>query len=250
MSESGMDDESSSPDVIHAPQGRIPMTAPSFAPPLSAVGGNKSHIDFIRGFGLETPLESEEEMEPNDEPEQGDDQNNQEINLDADEVVEIEDDSTTAPHSRLHSRHVSRNSAALSLRSVGGNLTSQFQDPPEETDEQDASQEHGEESQHAQQTVLDGGNLTSQFQDPPEETDEQDASQELGEESQHAQQTVLDDEVDEWTGSEDIYLGIDTSDDEVSCFSSLLQIPCLYYFHRVLVNGLTHQMKKGPVSNV
>ena len=187
VSESGTDNESSPPDAIHAPQGRIPMTAPPFAPPLSAVGGNKTHIDFIRGFGLETPLESEEETESKDGPEKAeDDPNNddQEIDLEeryADEIVEIEDDSTTAPHSRLHSRHVSRNSAALSLRSVGGNFTTQFQDPPEEVEEGDISQEHGEVSRHAQ--------LTS-----------------------------LDDEVDEWTGSEDIYLGIDTSDDEVSYF--------------------------------
>jgi len=162
------------------------MTAPAFAPPLSAVGGNKSHVDFIRGFGLETPLESEEETEPTDEPKKADHQNNnrQEMDLEerhADEVAEIEDDSTTAPHSQLHSRHVSRISAALSLRSVGGNFT-QLQDPPEESEEGDMFEEHGEVSQHAEQTAL-------------------------------------DDEVNEWTGSEDFHLGIDTSDDEVRCSS-------------------------------
>lgn len=185
MSESGMDNESSPPDAIHAPQGRVPMAVPLFAPPLSAVGGNKTHIDFIRGFGLETPLESEEETEPKDELEKVDDQNNnvQEVDLEeeryADEIEEVEDDSTTAPHSRLHSRHVSRISAALSLRSVGGNFTTQFQNPSEETEERSIFQEHEEVPQHA------------------------------------TKQTVLDDEVDEWTGSEDIYLAIDTSDDEV-----------------------------------
>lgn len=51
----------SSAEPIHMPQGRVPMTIPSFAPPLSAVGGNKSHVDFVRGFGLDVPLESEEE---------------------------------------------------------------------------------------------------------------------------------------------------------------------------------------------
>ena len=185
VSESGVDNESSPPDAIHAPQGRVSMTAPPFAPPLSAVGGNKTHIDFIRGFGLETPLESEEEDEPKDELEKVDDQNNdvQEMDLEeryTDEVVEVEDDSTTAPHSRLHSRHVSRISAALSFRSVGGNITTQFQNPSEETEERNVFQEHEEVPQHARE------------------------------------QTALDDEVDEWTGSEDIYLGIDTSDDEVS----------------------------------
>jgi hypothetical protein len=181
VSESGMDNESSPPDAIHAPQGQIPMTTPPFAPPLSAVGGNKTHLDFIRGFGLETPLESEE-----DEPNDADDQNNN-FQVDTeerygDEVVDIEDNSTTAPRSRLHSRHVSSISAALSLRSAGSNFTAQLQDPPEEMEERHIS--HEEVSQHAQQTVLD------------DEVDE----------------------VDEWTGSEDIYLGIDTSDDEVSYF--------------------------------
>ena len=182
VSESGVDNESSPSDAIHAPQGRVPMALSPFAPPLSAVGGNRSHIDFIRGFGLETPLESEEETEPKDELEKVDDQNNNDREMDleekhTDEVVEVEDDSTTAPHSRLHSRHVSRISAALSMRSVGGNL---FQNPSEESEEQSMFQEHEEELQHA------------------------------------SEQTVLDNEVDEWTGSEDLYLGIDTSDDEVS----------------------------------
>jgi hypothetical protein len=177
-----MDNESSPSDAIHAPQGRVPIMAPPFGPPLSAVGGNKSHIDFIRGFGLETPLESEEETEPIDELEKVDDQNNnvQEMDLEeryADEVVEVEDNSTTAPHSRLHSRHVSKISAALSLRSVGGNFTTNLS---EEVEERSIIQEHEEVTQPARE------------------------------------QTALDDEVDEWTGSEDIYLGIDMSDDEVS----------------------------------
>lgn len=186
VSESGMDNESSPTDGIHAPQGRVPMMAPPFAPPLSAVGGNKSHIDFIRGFGLETPFESEEETEPKDELEIVDDHNNnvQETDLEesyTDEVVEVEDNSTTAPHSRLHSRHVSRISAALSLRSVGGgDFTTQSQNPSEEAEERSLFQEHEEVPQPARE------------------------------------QTALDDEVDEWTGSEDIYLGIDMSDDEVS----------------------------------
>ena len=185
VSESGIDNESSLAEAIYAPQGRVPMTAPQFAPPLSAVGGNKSHIDFIRGFGLETPLESEEETELKDELENVDDQNSnvQEIDLEeryTDEVVEAEDNSTTAPHSRLHSRHVSKISAALSLRSVGGNFTSQPQNPSEEAEERSMFQEHEEVPLPARE------------------------------------ETALDDEVDEWTGSEDIYLGIDMSDDEVS----------------------------------
>lgn len=178
VSESSMDSEASPPDPIHAPQGRVPMAAPSFAPPLSAVGGNKTHIDFIRGFGLETPMESEEETEPEKVEPEVEVQNNilQETDLEENYVDEAEDDSTTAPHSRLHSRHASRISATLSLRSVGGNFT-QFRDAPEE--EAETVQEPGEASR---------------------------------------QHVVLDDEVEEWTGSEDVYLGIDTSEDEVSFF--------------------------------
>lgn len=104
---------------IHAPQGRVPVSVPSFVP--LGVSRGSSRPDFIRGFGLDIP----EEEEPQEE-----------VLIDMDmnhnAMVEVEgltradsadtggDMTTAAALSRLHSRHVSRLSAALSLQSVGG----------------------------------------------------------------------------------------------------------------------------------
>ncbi|KDR84748.1 hypothetical protein GALMADRAFT_233069 [Galerina marginata CBS 339.88] len=177
----------SSADGIHAPQGRVPMTAPSFVPPLSAVGGNKSHVDFIRGFGLDVPQESEEEdaQHNGDTDEYNDGDATQDMELDEnDGDIELDDGTTTAPQSRLHSRHVSKLSAALSLRSVGGNFTSQFKAAPEEVEQQNRDEEEAD----------DGGDEADKENEPP-----------------HNQEI---DPVEEWTGSEDLYLGLETSDDE------------------------------------
>jgi len=43
---------------IYAPQGRAPLTVTSLAPPLSAVRPENRH-DFARGFGLDIPEENE-----------------------------------------------------------------------------------------------------------------------------------------------------------------------------------------------
>ncbi|KAJ3512730.1 hypothetical protein NLJ89_g3354 [Agrocybe chaxingu] len=180
-------------DAIYAPQGRVPLAAPNFIPaPLSAVGGNKNQIDFARGFGLDIPLESEEESEVEaaqpieEEPIEEENENDGDVTQDMEleekydgEIVEIDDGTTTASHSRLHSRHVSRLSAALSLRTVGGNFQNQLRD-----------------------TAEDDGQL------PPEEQDE---SEEQEVQEQQRQEV---DSVEEWTGSEDVYLGAETSDDE------------------------------------
>jgi len=182
-------------DPIHAPQGRIPMAAPTFTPPaLSAIGGNTSHVDFIRGFGLDVPLESEEEEEEarprstegsDNEDNEGD--ATQDMELDErydDEIADIDDGTTTAPQSRFHSRHVSKLSAALSLSSVGGNFQAQFQSAAEEAEQREGEQETDEEH-----------------------------SEEEEKENQPPQNLDLD-SVEEWTGSEDLYN--ETSDDEVS----------------------------------
>jgi len=67
-----------------------------------------THADFARGFGLDVPLESEEE----EEQEQGQDETDKEQDMDIDDP--LPDDSTTAPGTRIHSRHVSRLSDTLS----------------------------------------------------------------------------------------------------------------------------------------
>lgn len=110
---------------IHAPQGRIPVTAASLALPPS-LSRPESRPDFARGFGLEVPEEEEEEVEefvgaPVDTSEDMDEAFTEELQ-DSDRQEEEaqydeQDGMTTAAQSRLHSRHVSN---ALSLGSVGG----------------------------------------------------------------------------------------------------------------------------------
>ncbi|PPQ90421.1 hypothetical protein CVT25_014939 [Psilocybe cyanescens] len=191
----------SSGDAIYAPQGRVPMTAPSFAPPppLSAVGGNVSHIDFIRGFGLDAPQESEEESEEaqaelaeESEQEEFNGNINEDLELENSsegELVEYDDGTTTVPQSRLHSRHVSKLSAALSLRSVGGNFTAQFQNASEEPEQRENNED-----------------------DADDEDDEAEKENEPPEQREPPQLDI--DPVEEWTGSEDLYLGLETSDEE------------------------------------
>ncbi|KAF9263067.1 hypothetical protein L218DRAFT_1077468 [Marasmius fiardii PR-910] len=145
--------------IIAAPQGRVPVVMSSLvAPPLSAVR-TESNPDFTRGFGLDIPEESEEEAEAEaaeelrraeeeEEEEEETSDNDEEGSGTADEVEDVtpaavemqveeevaeypesdkENDENqppdgllTASQSRHHSRHVSRLSAALSLRSFGG----------------------------------------------------------------------------------------------------------------------------------
>ncbi|RPD68760.1 hypothetical protein L226DRAFT_540402 [Lentinus tigrinus ALCF2SS1-7] len=111
-------------EIIHAPQGRVPTSVASLAPPTS-LSRPESRPDFLRGFGVEIP----EEEEPEEEEEEIAVQD-----LGADDASEIgaadvtinsaegteQDGVSTVAQSRIHSRHVSKLSAALSLRSVGG----------------------------------------------------------------------------------------------------------------------------------
>ncbi|KAI6153142.1 hypothetical protein BKA82DRAFT_4442099 [Pisolithus tinctorius] len=103
-------------DGLHAPQGRMPVTLP----PLTAgISRGSSRPDFVRGFGLDIP----EEEEPQEET-PGVDQNvaNEEGITQPISQPEVEPD-MVAPmrnSSTHHSRHVSRLSHTLSLRSVGG----------------------------------------------------------------------------------------------------------------------------------
>lgn len=97
---------------LHAPQGRVPTNVNSLAPP-APLSRPESRPDFSRGFGLDV---TEEEEEPPEE--EGI------VNEDGDATVTPDEDplgdgTTTAAQSRIHSRHVSKLSAALSLPSVG-----------------------------------------------------------------------------------------------------------------------------------
>ena len=184
-------------------------------PPLSAVGAPAwNQIDFVRGFGLDVPLESEKEGEeresvvsdtkelesvPEEESEgDGEGDRTQDMELEDEDhshsvhhhlpagfTVEIDDASTTGPDSRLHSRHVSRLSAALSLRSVGGDFFTQVESAQREMEERRG---------------MDG------FGGGFEGLDELKAVGQV--EEKQSDESDLDDErpvdpVEEWTGSED-----------------------------------------------
>ena len=118
---------------MYAPRSHAPLASSSFAPPLSAFSENRPN--FALGFGLDIP-EEEEPQEATDQPQvakhaaadtnpvDSDDSEDEDFD---DAELDGRDGSTTAPNSRYHSRHVSRLSGALSLRSVGG-LTEDFND--------------------------------------------------------------------------------------------------------------------------
>ncbi|KAF8895024.1 hypothetical protein CPB84DRAFT_1848362 [Gymnopilus junonius] len=187
----------SSEDPIHAPQGRVPIAALNFvAPPVSAVNGtNNGQADFTRGFGLDVPLELEEDeesrrIEPIEETDEENESNadinaTQDMQLEGSHEEDLDDGTTTAPQTRLHSRHVSKLSAALSLRSVGGNLTAKIQDAAEGR------------QRHFNEEAQGDGDEADKENEPPQNTRNLDV-----------------DPVEEWTGSEDLYLGLETSDDE------------------------------------
>ncbi|KAH9053318.1 hypothetical protein EDB87DRAFT_1652018 [Lactarius vividus] len=144
------------PDAIRSPDARSDPGLPtdqSLAPPAMPARAD-SRPDFIRGFGLDVPEEAEEELEETEPDEQvvteiheeepmvaevshiavtgADDTIDMELEEEADAEV---GDITTAAQSRIHSRHVSRLSAALSLRSVGGHM--EYPEPEIELDGQD-----------------------------------------------------------------------------------------------------------------
>ncbi|KAF9229826.1 hypothetical protein BS17DRAFT_771977 [Gyrodon lividus] len=108
-------------EAIHAPQGRVPMFIPALVPP--SISRGSSRPDFVRGFGLDIPEEEEpqeEEAHPDADVEQNPANNGEAVaSTDSQGGTEPEG-MTTVAQSRLHSRHVSRLSNALSLRSVGG----------------------------------------------------------------------------------------------------------------------------------
>ncbi|KAF8519205.1 hypothetical protein JB92DRAFT_2828547 [Gautieria morchelliformis] len=166
--------ERTHPPHLHAPQGVVPLSL-NMQSDSATVSSSSSRVastvpDFTRGFGLDIPEEDEEELE---KFEKGDAIGGN-LLLDAgrrDEIDEGEDDATTAG---AHSRHISRVSVALSLKSMGGRMESedtiQETDPPELEDP-------------VEWTITGGSNL-------------QDATDQRVTE-------VDPDPAEEWTGSED-----------------------------------------------
>lgn len=104
---------------LHAPQGRVPTNVNSLNVP-APLSRPESRPDFMRGFGLDV---TEEEEEP---PEEEQREEGELTDVPAEETEPADEDllgdgTTTAGQTRIHSRHVSKLSAALSLRSVGRN---------------------------------------------------------------------------------------------------------------------------------
>ncbi|KAJ7139475.1 hypothetical protein C8R44DRAFT_305218 [Mycena epipterygia] len=109
-------DTESEAEPIHAPQGRVPMSMPSLAAPLSLgrPESRDSRPDFTRGFGLDV-TEEEDETE-----EEGEGHDSFAMNDGDNADAEDSDGEGEGVKTARHSRHVSRLSGALSLRSVGG----------------------------------------------------------------------------------------------------------------------------------
>jgi len=209
----------------------------------------------VRGFGLDVPEETEQELEQEEmEAEQdnqgvpeGDEEerglaeashialagidDTMDMELDIDEADAEVGSITTAAQSRVHSRHVSRLSATLSLLSAGGHVSDKERD--------------------AVRNVQGEGDLE-------------------------------DDAVGEWTGSEDLRTGAETTEDEVRKSAALftrvrahataddllislldflslvsfllslslpLAIPPLLDTRRALASGQTHLTKNVLVKN-
>lgn len=182
---------------IHAPQGRVPANFATLAPP-QPLSRPESRPDFLRGFGLDV---TEEVEEPPEEPASTNDPGSDTATEHAtqDDMSQMaEDGMSTVAQSRVHSRHVSHLSAALSLRSVGGvveGAPSLVREPTPEIEVVPARDPIG----LGEIEVIDSG------------------GSEDSEEDQEA--------VGEWTGSEDLRNGVDTSEDEVSELSLPL-LPC------------------------
>ena len=181
-------------DGLRSPDTRSDPGAPtdqSLAPPAMPARAD-SRPDFMRGFGLDVPEETEEELEQEQAEQDGQDDSegheeervlaeashvalmgsDDTMDLDVDEADAEVSSITTAAQSRVHSRHVSRLSASLSLLTVGGHVSDR-----EEIESDADAIEQGER----------GGDSE-------------------------------DDAVGEWTGSEDMRTTTETTEDEVRKF--------------------------------
>jgi hypothetical protein len=193
-----------------------------------------SRPDFVRGFGLDVPEETEEELEQEEVEAEQDNQgvpegheeeqglaeashialagtdDTMDMELDVDEADAEVGSITTAAQSRIHSRHVSRLSATLSLLSAGGHVS-----------DRDRGAMHNGQGE---------GDLE-------------------------------DDAVGEWTGSEDLRTGAETTEDEVrkspaALFTRvhahatvddlLITTPCLFFSRLFPLSSLSRFLLPFP----
>ncbi|EJD55373.1 hypothetical protein AURDEDRAFT_109718 [Auricularia subglabra TFB-10046 SS5] len=176
--------------VLHAPQGIVPSQASLLLPQSGRTSVASSRPDFSRGFGLEIPEEEEEEEEevqfssnifgqPRPGPAQDvsiASETDRDADGEDDDNEDDGDDATVPARSRIHSRHQSKLSAALSLRSVGG-----VRSEGDVADIQKASEiDIGDRSFRSERLTLD---------------------------------PTMEDPVNEWTGSEDLRSAANESPD-------------------------------------
>lgn len=205
--------------TLHAPQGIVPSQAALLLPQSGRTSVASSRPDFSRGFGLDIPEEEEEEVEAPQfasdvfgqpriaEPVETDQDADGELEEDDDE----RDDATVPARSRIHSRHQSKLSVALSLRSVGGVRSEGDAADLQKDSSGDVS---GDRSFRSERILEIAG---------------------------------MDDVVAEWTGSEDLRSAADVSADEVRCRPSIC-LQMLISTSRARANGPTRQTRSGHAS--
>ncbi|KAI1785421.1 hypothetical protein LXA43DRAFT_899881 [Ganoderma leucocontextum] len=182
-------------DFIHAPQGRVPTSVASLAPPAVA-SRPESRPDFLRGFGVEIPEEDEPEEEPPAAEVVPDDDGSEvalaDTTVTSTEETELDGTSTVA-QSRIHSRHMSRLSAALSLRSLGGGMADESRELLEEPPLPVRSPE-GE---------LEVEDLDRDDEDPDVDPDQEAAGEWTGSEDMQTNETSEDESIGEWSNPSD-----------------------------------------------
>jgi len=191
-----------------------------------------SRPDFTRGFGIDIPEEEEPDDDDYDvvkfasnvfgQPRPRTDTVSEadaasQTDADAEDEGDDHDDATVPAHSRIHSRHQSKLSAALSLRSVGGVRS--------EGDAADLEERARHDSLGGERNFR-SERITQAQVDP-----------------------AVAEVVAEWTGSEDMRDAVEQSNDEVwqTVLSWWVVLTFLIFPSRAKVNGRTRPTRSVPV---
>lgn len=232
---------------IWAPQGRVPVVLKSPEGSVSGARTPKDKPDFARGFGVDIPEEGEED-ETEESAKEGEDDGGDEMDsddgldsMDEQERLAEEDKENSSPalyeptatHTRtqshqsqrgslegnLHSRHESRLSAALSMRSFAGLVADGLKERVELLSNaeanplsQDFSRNFDRDDSEDEEDHVDLATLRKKMQDIRKSQSGIDFGSfenrvaKLKEEPENG--------LDEWTGSE--FVGVSEDDNEVS----------------------------------
>ena len=146
-------------EILHQPRGIVP----------NRPGAILTRPDFIRGFGLDIAEETEEEMEEA-EREVTDAASAPEVELDREQIdqganSEPDDRTASGLGSRKHSRHASRVSIALSLRSLGrgGRSESGIVEEEDKAIPEDSVRPWGSEGGDLQNSRLEEGDAATEW---------------------------------------------------------------------------------------